>query len=710
MVSVTAAALAGTTAPVALAADDCANAAVRAQQSASHLPGCLAYERVSPADKNGAAASARPAIRQDGNALLFAMNSGLADSQGFIVGNYRADRGADGWSTTALSPPFFGRTPILVDSPSITAWSSDLSRVAVETRYPVAPKDVGTVGAPSNNGSYDVYVRDTDGSFTWVHPDPATGDAAGQPVSALGGSPDLDRVVVGTARPFDARGAGVVGEHLYVWSKQRTLLASVLPDGSVPTQVPVTISNEAARAVSADGRRIAFTVADGGRYRLYVRFNADDPATAVTREVAVGPNGEACDTNGARPLAGFSNDGSKVLFYCASQILPEGPASGALYLRDLDGGASAVRLMGSATGGTRIFGANDDFSRIYLQGINASADVYLVRDGVAERIATPISPPTQTAFFRTAASPSGEYFVFQSQFDFGLPGVHPGTSSDYQVYRYSASTREILCVSCRQDGSVTDGEGGFQLPIPGISSGEALTPVGDNGAVAFGSTTALDPADTNGIQDAYAWFDGRQVLLSGGRNAEPSTISGTALGGTAIVFTTPESLVPDDRDGGSYDVYMARADGGYLLPDPPTVCTTNCQTPGPGVSNGPSVGTQDFLGRGNLVEETTQAAPRATASLTASRSVKGSSTTVRVKVSRAGTIRVSGNGLRRTTARAAKAGTYRVTVRLSAYGAAQQRKRGRLVTKVTARLTPESGASAQARRTVTFTAAKKGGR
>lgn len=99
-----------------------------------------------------------------------------------------------------------------------------------------------------------------------------------------------------------------------------------------------------------------------------------------------------------------------------------------------------------------------------------------------------------------------------------------------------------------------------------------------------------------------------------------------------------------------------------------------------------------------------------TASLTASRSVKGSSTTVRVKVSGAGSIRVSGTGLRQVTVKAKKAGTYRVTVRLSASGTKQQKRRGRLATRVLARFTPSSGVPVQVRKSVTFTAVKKGGR
>jgi hypothetical protein len=108
------------------------------------------------------------------------------------------------------------------------------------------------------------------------------------------------------------------------------------------------------------------------------------------------------------------------------------------------------------------------------------------------------------------------------------------------------------------------------------------------------------------------------------------------------------------------------------------------------------------------VQETTSLPTRTTAVLTAPKSVRGTRTTVRVKVSGAGTIRISGVGLRQTTVRAKKAGTFRVPVRLSAFGAAKQKRTGRWSTAATARFVPVSGAPVKARKSVIFTVAKNG--
>lgn len=691
MATVTVATLAGTAAPAALAADDCVNAAVRAQQSATHLPSCLAYERVSPADKNGAAPGTKLAITADGNRLLFGMNSAVGDATGFLTGNYRATRSADGWGLNSVTPPFNVLPPKLVDSAEFVGWSDDLDRVLLRTRYPVNANDTGRQS--NGNGASDLYLREPDGSYTWVVPNPSVADNSTLDVTALATSTDLDRVVLSTARPFDSRVTTTNLQHVYVWSKTGgTKLATVLPNGDLPTELPTYNGVTPTRAASADGRRIAFSTIDGGFSHLFVRFNADDAQTAVTREVAVGPNGEACQNYTSSPLHAISADGTKVVFECDAALLPGAPR-GAAYIRDLDGGPAAVSLVGAL--GDDVLG-NEDFSQVYFTSPDKTR-LLVLRDGVVE---TAVPASGTAALSDLAISEDGNTVVFG----------RVDANSFTRLYTYSARTGDIACISCRADGGAVDGSSMLRGGISNAWSADPITPVSDDGRVIFSSSAALDPRDTNGMLDAYAWVDGRTVLLSSGRGGEPAVAHGMSRDGQSLVFGTSDALVGDDNDGGGYDIYMARQDGGFLLPDAPTECTSACQAPGPERPSLPGIGSQNFAGRGNVVEEAASNAPRATASLTASRSVRGKSTTVRVKVSRAGSIRVSGAGLRQATVKAKKAGTYRVTVRLSAHGQKQQSRRGRLVTKVTARFTPQSGSPVQARKSVTFTATKKGGR
>lgn len=693
---------AGIAAPAALAADDCPNAAVRAQQSAARLPNCLAYERVSPADKNGAA-PILDAVTDDGDRVLFSLNSGIADPLSFLAGKYSATRTADGWATNALMPPTDLRYPKGTEIQSQVGWSTDLQRVLLSTQYPLNENDRGTQA--NGNGSRDLYLREADGSYTWVVPDPSVVDNnTALTVDFMRGSADMRRIVVSTARQFDPRVTTTDVSHIYVWTPDGMRLASVLPDGSLPESLPMNFGGSfgGPRAVSADGRRIAFTVTDTTA-RIYVRLNADDPATAVTREAAVGPNGETCTS---ATLSGLSDDGTKLVFWCANALIAGAPTDGGLYLRDLDGGPSAVRYAGAASGfAASIIGATADFSRVYIR---ASARASLIQGGEpAVPVIEPLSGSDPLRF--THVSRNGKYLAFQSTNDFGFDRGGSGSS---QVYRYAAETDELTCVSCRPDGSPTTGSAGItETTSTALERGITNNAVTEDGAVVFTTDTGLDPQDTNGVSDAYAWLDGRLVLLTDGRNREPSRSSGATPDGRTFFVETAASLAADDLDGGGYDLYAARPDGGWLVPDAPAVCTANCQAASPARPSVPGIGSADVVGRGNLLEPATAPTKRATVALTAAAKLTGSRVTVRVTVSGAGSIRVSGSGLRQATVKAKKAGTSSVTVRLSAYGLAQQRRRGRLATRASVRFAPASGASVKAGRSLTVVAAtKKGGR
>jgi hypothetical protein len=706
----------GSGAPAALAADDCPNAAVRAQQQSQHLPGCMAYEKVTPDDKGGELAGPTM-VRADGNGLLFTLNAGIEDAQSFTSARYRAMRSPDGrWTTNALMPAMDGpRLPSLhdgIDHP--LAWTPDLSRVVIDTAYPIYPNDQGISNPGSNIGTDDIFIREPNGSFTWLAPDPSAGDSSTLHVAFVGASPDLERVVLTTARRWDPRVTGTNVQHAYVWTRNGTQLASVLPNGDVATSVGP------AKRASADGRRVAFSVGS----RAYVRFDADDPASAFTREVAVGPNGEVCAVpagSGNTALRSLSPDGTKLTFFCAASTAPGTLPEGS-YLRDLDAGPAAVRAIPSADW----VHATDDLTVGYgFEGGIHDERVVRYDGDQTETVATTVAPGTNplggNGFdeVRSMMSTDGEYFTFSTGNDLGLPGVDKGTLLQEQVYLYAAATGTLTCVSCRQDGRPTEGFGELRAStkVTGGGGGGSIASVdavSTRGTVTFTSTTALVPEDTNGRADAYAWVDGRAVLLSSGRGQQFSVAQGSTPDGSSFFFATADALVGDDHDGGAYDLYAARVNGGVLLPEPPVPpCTANCQAPTPPVPGLPPVGSSTFFGRGNAVvaeQEAAEPATKATAKLSASRSVRGSRATVRVRVSRPGRIRVSGVGLRRVTKTAKKAGTYEIKVRLSKHGVRKQRRSGRLAVRVSVRLTPESGSTVTARRTVRFTAARKGGR
>ncbi len=710
--------VAAAAAPAAALADDCPNAAVRAQQQSQHLPSCMAYEKVTPADKGGEAPGPTT-ILPNGSGIFYSLNAGIEDALSFTAARYRALRGPDGrWTTNALMPAMDGpRLPSLHDAiGDPLAATPDMSRVVVRTSYPMYPNDQGISNAGSNIGTDDIFIREPNGTFTWLVPDPSQVDTSTLHVAFTAAAPDLERVVLQTARRWDPRVTTTNVQHRYVWTPDGTHLATVLPNGDPAASI-------ASSFVSADGRRIAFVVGSGANRRSYVRFNADDPATAYTREVAGAPTGGSPAQAGcvpaasatASPIRGMSRDGTKLVIVCASSTAPGAlPAGG--YVRDLDGGPDALTPLGCEPDVL-----TEDLAVGYRFGGGANASVDRIIGGQAERAATTVVAGTGSYnsinASRLSMSVDGEYLAFGTSNDFGLPGIDAGRTDQQQVYLFSAKTGGLTCVSCRQDGGVTEGRGelvatGETFPGGGGGAGKMVTPVSTRGTVTFTTTTALVPEDTNGQADAYAWVDGRAVLLSSGQDPRPSISQGATPDGSSFFFATPDALVGDDRDGGAYDLYVARINGGMLLPDPPPApCTANCQEPAPPVPGVPNVSTPTFFGPGNLPDATAPTAgTRATASITVPRSVRGTRATVRVRVSRAGQVRVSGVGLRRVTRTVSRAGTYRVTVRLTAHGQRTQRRQGRLATRITARLTPEAGATVQTRRSIRFNAAARGGR
>ncbi len=108
-----------TTFPVPTVPASCPNDVFRREPPASRLPDCRAYEMVTPFDKNGGDIQALdpvfpgeryPSFKQsalDGARVTFSAGTAFGDAVGGPVSNqYIASRGAVGWLTHGISPPF----------------------------------------------------------------------------------------------------------------------------------------------------------------------------------------------------------------------------------------------------------------------------------------------------------------------------------------------------------------------------------------------------------------------------------------------------------------------------------------------------------------------------------------------------------------------------------------------------------------------------
>jgi hypothetical protein len=675
--------------PSVAGAAACSNESIRLAQGATWLPDCRAYEMVSPVNKNGGEiVTTFEGLAADGNAVAFGSNGVFAGAQGGVAGTYRARRGADGWETTSIVPPFVTRAPFVLDGPELVAADDDIGRALFQTSYPVDPLDQGKA-LRNTTSSEDLYRRNHDGSFTWVSAPPVLPDLSSQAVKFVAKSPDLSRVLMSTNRVLAPSVPDESVNHLYLYVEgQPTQLVDVDPEGNPVAERPLATRALQPARMSADGSRVAFMAGAGGAAKLYIRIDADDPARAETQDLGTGTGGRTC-TNAT--LLGLSADGTKVLFICPDQLTDDpipGDGLEGIYLRDVDTGS--LRLIGADSlqknSEVRVLGATPDFSSVYLQtgvygtaldGTPWDATFMHLHDGTLEvAVKDPLMPPGHVE--KSWVSPNGRFLAFDSRSDFGFPG---SAIERLQAYRYDSATGELNCVSCPADGSPATGEGAVGEIGP-YSSGEVNAPaigaVTDEGEVFFSSYSPLLARDQNGTIDAYAWRDGQQYLLSSGRDPIGAMFYRASPDARDVFIFTPEALVPQDLDGGGNDIYDVRRGGGFpVAPLQPPCSGDLCQgaPPPPPASSKPA--TADFAGAGNAV-------PPGPVSLRVGGpgSTTGPAARLRLQVPSAGWVSVRGAFVRRVN-RAVGKGVTAVMVGLDRAGRKKLRRQGTVRTKLT---------------------------
>jgi len=400
--------------PTAPAAVACPDAQFRSGPS-EHLPDCRAYEQVSPAEKGGFdAATLQPvqpaqssACEGDEECTIAYMSVGGAFSgapANESVNAYLGTRGAEGWRTTALTPP----TPQAPANsfPKVTyAFSEDLSKVVLR-----APLQQLTENAPA--GVYNLFLRGAGGGYSLITAaTPAQAPEAGcgrcfeeqdVPVFA-GASVDFSRVIFEANDSLVAGAPGAGVENLYESAGEQVRLVGILPDGTIPPQganagggieVVEGHTGELEHDISDDGSRVLFEAAsDGGPAYL---GGPEDPAQAGDTELydriegsstveisAPCPGAEpsncetpegSCEAQPAQFWAA-SADGS-VVYFTSTAALTKDSYAGAdgsdLYRYDVDtrtlsnviadaepdvgpAGASVLGVVGSAEDGSYVY-------------------------------------------------------------------------------------------------------------------------------------------------------------------------------------------------------------------------------------------------------------------------------------------------------------------------------------------------------------------
>jgi hypothetical protein len=312
----------------------CPNEQLRAEQPYGlRLPDCRAYEMVSPLEKGDydATSAVSDATRASlsGNALTWESEGSFADAEGHLFLNqYIARRGADGWSTQSITPPYTAYfTAAAVGPFTAMAFTPELSEGVAESDVPLTDEALSEYE--------NLYVADlasTPLSYRLVTNGVPYGVARLQigvdPPEVAGVSTDLSHVVYTEAA------------HVSEWVNGTLSLASLTPEGEPMESAGAggaqqpgrdhtpSSDSDSWRSVSADGSVVFFTgpntdADDTPDRQLYVRENG-------TRTIEVSKSQRTPeDPSGPQSarFQGASLDGSQVFFTSCAKLTDDATAS-----------------------------------------------------------------------------------------------------------------------------------------------------------------------------------------------------------------------------------------------------------------------------------------------------------------------------------------------------------------------------------------------
>jgi len=613
----------------------CSNAAFRVGASAS-LPGCRAYEKVSPDDKNGVDATqvAPNSITRygfaadDGKAVAYLAKGSFAGQESVTAPgqSVRSERTAQGWQTRGIAPRFEINTRSDA-AEAFQGFSDDLSTGVVAT--------FGAVNAGDPLAAGNVY-RKRFGSSSWELLTPTLVPLPAGTISAAnafrGADADFSHVALSLwarltpeANVFPA--AGIIG-NLYLATPSGVEFVAYLPDpdGAGPlSEEPTTTAaflgsmSGGARgypgqnAISEDGSRVYFTVEPlsgiGADKKVYMRANGESTAeVSESQRTVADPAGPA-----EKDFELASADGS-VAFFSSYEKLTDGATAGGngperagtadLYRYDAETkGLSDVTTQdpnGAGVLGT--LGASDAADIVYFaatgvldQGATAgAANLYKWTAGDGVHFIASLRAGsggsggdgrvwtderiTTDAGRESRVSPDGRHVVFSSRERL----TSYDTAGFEQVYLYDAETDALTCVSCSLVAPASQDHTGIRggsNPFP-MWFRQNLSD--DGSRVVFETAEPLVSADTNGATDVYLWEAGRLELLSTGESREAAALLDSSASGNDIFIATRQPLLAADTDD-LVDVYDVSVGGGFdetVAPDSP--CTgEECQGASP---------------------------------------------------------------------------------------------------------------------------------
>lgn len=728
-------------------------ASAAASPADSGLPG-FGYELVSPSSTAGQEPFAA-AVGPNGNDVMFGSGGGFADVDNLVSFGtmYRARRTEGEWVTAVLGAPPASEYPFFsgVDAD----WQEDWWRHERPfSLWSVVPKsaagDQRTMAAGYKHGPWQEVTPLLGLNVTVAA---TAADFSGVLVSAL---PDAKPAL--TDGTIDGRTSGAT----FAVIKRK-------PDGSFDVRQVARQSGGATLhptcglnlgggsgsvlrgAVDRDGlSRVVFTTGGSGacnnatRRRVYVAepfsSNPDVVEVSASRCTLGAP---ACGSAATVQFVGGAKDASRLFMMTNQRLLDADVHAGAdLYEYDFRREpADRLQLVSSNSTPAQVQGVvavSDDGSHVYFVANGAldhdPADNDEPQAGVPNlyvRIQGAADEPARTRFVGTldtgdstlwafpnfaqsALTPDGRFLAFTSVAR--LSAADQDAMRD--VYRYDAeagSVRRAWPEDPSVNGLNRTAESEMETPKTvgaeanfGRNASTALPQIADDGsAIGFTTAEAMAPGDINGTYDAFVWTaeTDRVAMISDGKDARGVRHGGMAANGETHLFTTA-SRITDQHVASSVGLYAYRRGGGFPSPPaPPVPCDAEqCQGPlPPPGSLGGDVGSGLDLGPGNVEPDQPQKV-----TIAGRRVATGSTLRLAVRVAAPGRIRVSGAGLRTVTKQAGRAGTHRVTVRLTANARRTLQRRGRVTVRARVGVSAAGKRIAAQRTKLTFKSKARG--
>lgn len=713
-------------ATLAIAADSCPNAEVRAKQGAGHLPECRAYEMVSPVDKNdgemgvGAEGYGASLASADGSALAYVSLGGWGDAPSAgLTGIYVGYRGAEIWHSTSAIMSMLPR-PVTPYSPVVHAVSADFSKVVTLTN-----RDPDTGLETTNPFGHlfilDLATKQVERIDADVH---AGSNAVPRYPGEYYGNDDFSRVIYVNEGQLTPDSVGIGTYKVFRYENGQVTLESKLP-GEVPARGRFGIGKN---PVSADANVFYFEGGAGSGDSLYRRdFSGPAPTTDL---VSADENSLEDPGNTAR-FGGASETGQIVYFSSGERLVDE----------DTDSTTDIYRYDHSQPAGSRLTLISVDSepadtpsrTDIVLDVANDGKSVFFLSE--SQLVAGETTEPGMKLLHYDAneglkfvaltgqlvredgvLSDNDRYFGFISS-EGDITSEDSGGFK--QAYLYNTENGQISCASCRPDGGPNTGAAAWRTVVSYLvfaGPSDTIRSVSDQGHVFFQTRERLLPADTNQYLDVYVWRNGELALISTGRSDDHSYIMDASSDGSSVFFATRERLVGWDIDD-KRDAYVARIGPVHRSGPEPSEAPCGgdgCQDQSSAPPSPPAIGSVAFDGDGNVQPESDSARP--SIAFKRLKRVFGTVASLKVRVPEAGRLVARGALLRPFARRAGRAGTYRVRIALKPRAKTILRNRKRLRAKVRVTFRTRDGQAASKAIKVTFAkpvakrARAKGGR